>query len=144
MLSNSSGTQESNPLILINNVEVSIEYLLKLKKDISTECLNVYNEYPNELEMINTCLDELDQIAKNMKEEILQKYLDRAASRVVERLSSYLDRNGLQKINYDLDEDKYLENQINDPFVSKLIIEIFEIFEPYKVRIVVVGIYYLQ
>ncbi len=73
-----------HPLVLVNNVEVSVEYTTKLAVELEAECKKLFGDSLKELgtsksiktclyesDKIATCLAELRNVSKVFKEEIL-------------------------------------------------------------------------
>lgn len=55
---------------MLNNVEVSSEFAVLLKKSLLEEAERLYKN-PDSLDMIKTCLGELDQVSKTFKNDLL-------------------------------------------------------------------------
>ena len=51
------------------------------------------------------------------------------------RLTQIMGDLGLGKLRYDLTEDKFMENEINDPFVGNFLYNFDDLFGQYKVTI---------
>jgi hypothetical protein len=130
--------------VLLNNIEVSTDYISKLATELESECRKIFSESPKEFEKITTCLAELHNISKSFKEEILmvrcaytllskQNYLSKVCSKLYARVSQSLESLDVNHISYELDEVKFVANEVNDPFVSRFISDLSEMFLPFKV-----------
>jgi hypothetical protein len=65
------GNERMNPLVVLNNVEISCEYITKLRTDLEIMCQQLFSERPKELENIKSCLDEFKNTSKIFKEDLL-------------------------------------------------------------------------
>jgi hypothetical protein len=128
----------------LNNVEVSSDYATKLKKTLEQETQHLFNGNPKEMDLISTCLTDLGNISKTYKDELLmvilaQNYLnlkpfmEEVNSRLITRIAIILQDVGIDRLRYDLDEEKFMEYEINDPFVERFLVHFGDLFHQYKV-----------
>lgn len=128
--------------MILNNVEVSGEYTLKLKQTLETEAERLFTAI--DLEKVKTVLTDLSDAAKGIKTELLmvwiqlfffnkQPYMEEVCNRIIPRVRIIFDVVGLKKVNYELNEEKFQEYEINDPFIEHFLLRLNDIVEQYKV-----------
>ncbi|CAL9076203.1 unnamed protein product [Musa textilis] len=101
----------------LNNMDVSAEYVLKLRHEIEEQCAQVFPT-PADREKVKSCLSELGDISIAFK-QVLQSGLEQLVSTVSPRIRPILDT--VTTISYELDDPEYAENEMNDPWVQKLL-----------------------
>lgn len=101
----------------LNNVDVSAEYVVKLKHDIEEHAFETLIA-PGEREKVKSALRELEDIG-NRYRHIGNQGLEQLANSIVPRLRNLLDVVGT--VSYELTEAQYAENEVNDPWVQKLL-----------------------
>ncbi|XP_065030626.1 conserved oligomeric Golgi complex subunit 4-like [Musa acuminata AAA Group] len=101
----------------LNNMDVSAEYVLKLRHEIEEQCAQVFPT-PVDREKVKSCLSELGDINIAFK-QVLQSGLEQLVSTVSPRIRPILDT--VTTISYELDDPEYAENEMNDPWVQKLL-----------------------
>ncbi|XP_039121919.1 conserved oligomeric Golgi complex subunit 4 [Dioscorea cayenensis subsp. rotundata] len=109
-----TGTDLSTAL---NNMDVSTEYVLKLKHEIEEQCAEAFPA-PADREKLKSCLSELGEISSSFK-QILNAGLEQLVVTVTPRIRPVLDSVGT--ISYELTDAEYEENEMNDPWVQKLL-----------------------
>eukprot|EP00271_Cylindrocystis_brebissonii_P006642 TRINITY_DN19407_c0_g1_i1.p1 TRINITY_DN19407_c0_g1~~TRINITY_DN19407_c0_g1_i1.p1 ORF type:complete len:758 (-),score=117.00 TRINITY_DN19407_c0_g1_i1:172-2445(-) len=112
-----TGTEVASAL---NNVDVSAEYVLKLRHDIEEHCVEVFSA-PAEREKVKTCLNDLAESSNSLK-QLTSLGLEELSKSITSRLRTILDSIGA--ISYELSEAQYAENEVNDPWVQKLLIAV--------------------
>lgn len=101
----------------LNNADVSAEYVLKLRHDIDEHCGEVFPG-PAEREKIRTCLNDLAETSNSFK-QLANIGLEELSKSITPRLRTILD--SLGTVSYELTEAQYAENEVNDPWVQKLL-----------------------
>ncbi|XP_021818836.1 conserved oligomeric Golgi complex subunit 4-like [Prunus avium] len=102
---------------VLNNMDVSSEYVLKLKHEIEDQCLEVFPA-PVDREKVKSCLSELGDMSNTFK-QALNAGLEQLVATVAPRLRPVLDYVGT--ISYELSEAQYADNEVNDPWVQRLL-----------------------
>lgn len=67
--------------MILNNIQVSIDYTNKLKAELETRCQSIFSENQKDLDKVKTCLEELSAVGKAMLDKILLKTMDRVGQR---------------------------------------------------------------
>eukprot|EP01133_Synstelium_polycarpum_P016782 gene16782-19959_t len=115
-------------MIVLNNIETSGEYILKLKKEMAVRC-----------ERIFTSAEEKDQVALQATEyqgcsksytRLLQEEIDAIFKSIQPRLKHVLFL--YTNINYELGQEEYDNNDVNDPFVFPFTLEITQFLKPFE------------
>ncbi|PQM42618.1 conserved oligomeric Golgi complex subunit 4 [Prunus yedoensis var. nudiflora] len=88
---------------VLNNMDVSSEYVLKLKHEIEEQCLEVFPA-PVDREKVKSCLSELGDMSNTFK-QALNAGLEQLVATVAPRLRPVLDYVGT--ISYELSEAQY-------------------------------------
>ncbi|XP_002964874.2 conserved oligomeric Golgi complex subunit 4 [Selaginella moellendorffii] len=101
----------------LNNMDVSAEYVLKLKAEIEEQCNEIFPG-PAEREKLKSSLLELGEASVSLR-QITNSGLEQLANCIAPRLRSTLDAVGT--VSYELTEAQYAENEVNDPWVQKLL-----------------------
>lgn len=101
----------------LNNVDVSAEYVIKLRHDIEEHCGQVFPA-PAEREKVKTCLGELGETSAAIK-QMAAAGLEQLANSITPRLRTLLDAVG--PVSYELTEAQYAENEVEDPWVRGLL-----------------------
>lgn len=101
----------------LNNLDVSSEYVLKLRHEIEECCTEAFSA-PADREKVKSCLSELAETTNAFK-QVLTAGLEQLASSITPRLRPIMD--AVATISYELSETQYAENEINDPWVQKLL-----------------------
>uniref|UniRef100_A0A804LED6 Conserved oligomeric Golgi complex subunit 4 n=1 Tax=Zea mays TaxID=4577 RepID=A0A804LED6_MAIZE len=104
----------------LNNIDISSEYVLKLRHEIEELCVEVFHT-PADREKIKSCLSELGEVSASFK-KILHSALEHLVASVVPRIRPVLDT--VATVSYELDDTEYGENEVNDPWVQKLILTV--------------------
>ncbi|CAI9274724.1 unnamed protein product [Lactuca saligna] len=101
----------------LNNMDVSSEYALKLKHEIEEQCAEIYPG-ASERERIKSCLSELVEMSNGFKKTQISG-LEHLVGTVTHRIRPVLDT--VATVSYDLSETEYAENEVNDPWVQRLL-----------------------
>ncbi|KAL8144533.1 hypothetical protein V2J09_017565 [Rumex salicifolius] len=109
-----TGTEVATAL---NNMDVSGEYVMKLRHEIEEQCAEVFPA-PADRERIKSCLSELGEMSNAFK-QALNAGLEQLVSTVTPRIRPVLDT--VASISYELSEAEYAENEVNDPWVQRLL-----------------------
>ncbi|XP_020572165.1 conserved oligomeric Golgi complex subunit 4 isoform X2 [Phalaenopsis equestris] len=101
----------------LNNLDISAEYVLKLRHEIEEQCAEVFPA-PADREKVKSCLSELGEISSTYK-RILSSRLDQLMASISPRIRPVLD--SVATISYELSDADYEDNEMNDPWVQKLL-----------------------
>ncbi|KAJ0113210.1 hypothetical protein Patl1_00691 [Pistacia atlantica] len=101
----------------LNNIDVSSEYVLKLKHEIEEKCAEVFPA-PADREKVKSCLSELADLSKTFK-QALSTGMEQLVATVTPRIRPVLD--SVATISYELSEAEYADNEVNDPWVQRLL-----------------------
>ncbi|CAL5020434.1 unnamed protein product [Urochloa decumbens] len=104
----------------LNNMDISSEYVLKLRHEIEDLCAEVFHA-PADREKIKSILSELGEISASFK-KILHSGMEHLVASVAPRIRPVLDT--VATVSYELDDAEYGENEVNDPWVQKLILAV--------------------
>ncbi|KAL5207111.1 hypothetical protein ABZP36_031546 [Zizania latifolia] len=104
----------------LNNMDVSSEYVMKLCHEIEELCAEAFHA-PADREKIKSCLSELGEISASFK-KILHSGLEHLVASVAPRVRPVLD--SVATVSYELDDAGYGENEVNDPWVQKLLLAV--------------------
>ncbi|KAB2041058.1 hypothetical protein ES319_D02G123200v1 [Gossypium barbadense] len=101
----------------LNNIDLSSEYVLKLKHEIEEQCAEVFPA-PTEREKVKSCLSELADLSNTFK-QAQNAGMEQLAATVTPQIRPVLD--SVATISYELSESEYAENEVNDPCVQRLL-----------------------
>ncbi|XP_044494832.1 conserved oligomeric Golgi complex subunit 4-like isoform X1 [Mangifera indica] len=101
----------------LNNIDVSSEYVLKLKHEIEEQCAEVFPA-PADREKVKSCLSELADLSKTFK-QALNTGMEQLVATITPRIRPVLDN--VATISYELSEAEYSDNEVNDPWVQRLL-----------------------
>ncbi|KAM3306933.1 hypothetical protein P3S67_008676 [Capsicum chacoense] len=101
----------------LNNMDVSGEYALKLRHEIEEQCAEVFPA-PADRERVKSCLSELNEMNNGFK-KALNIGLEQLVATVTPRIRPVLDT--VATISYELSESEYADNEVNDPWVQRLL-----------------------
>ncbi|KAI3796646.1 hypothetical protein L1987_39324 [Smallanthus sonchifolius] len=101
----------------LNNIDVSSEYALKLRHEIEEQCAEVFSA-PADRERIKSCLSELGEMSNGFKKALVAG-LEQLVGTVTHRIRPVLD--SVATVSYELSEAEYAENEVNDPWVQRLL-----------------------
>lgn len=101
----------------LNNLDVSSEYALKLRHEIEEQCLEAFPT-PADRERVKSCLSELNEMSNGFK-KALSVGMEQLVATVTPRIRPVLD--SVATISYELSEAEYADNEVNDPWVQRLL-----------------------
>ncbi|KAD4982576.1 hypothetical protein R6Q59_002186 [Mikania micrantha] len=101
----------------LNNIDVSSEYALKLRHEIEEQSAEVFPA-PADRERIKSCLSELGEMSNGFKKTLVAG-LEQLVGTVTHRIRPVLDT--VATVSYELSEAEYAENEVNDPWVQRLL-----------------------
>ncbi|XP_057464024.1 conserved oligomeric Golgi complex subunit 4-like [Actinidia eriantha] len=101
----------------LNNMDVSSEYALKLRQEIEEQCTEVFPA-PADRERVKSCLSELGEMSNSFK-KVLNIGMEQLVATVTPRIRPVLD--SVATISYELSEAEYADNEVNDPWVQRLL-----------------------
>ncbi|XP_058225691.1 conserved oligomeric Golgi complex subunit 4-like isoform X2 [Rhododendron vialii] len=102
---------------VLNNMDVSSEYVLKLRQKIDEQCSEVFVA-PADVERVNSCLSELGEMSNSFK-KALNVGMEQLVATMTGRIRPVLD--SVATISYELSEAEYADKEVNDPWVQRLI-----------------------
>ncbi|KAJ4847456.1 Golgi transport complex subunit 4 [Turnera subulata] len=101
----------------LNNMDVSSEYVQKLKHEIEEQCAEAFPA-PADRERVKSCLSELGDMSNTFK-QALNAGLEQLLVTITPRIRPLLD--SVATISYELSESEYADNEVNDPWVQRLL-----------------------
>ncbi|XP_021747647.1 conserved oligomeric Golgi complex subunit 4-like [Chenopodium quinoa] len=101
----------------LNNIDVSCVYILKLRHEIEEQCAEVFPA-PADREKIKSCLSMLGE-TNNIFKQALNAGMDQLVGTITPRIRPIVDNVGT--ISYELSEAEYADNEVNDPWVQRLL-----------------------
>ncbi|KAF7843824.1 conserved oligomeric Golgi complex subunit 4-like [Senna tora] len=101
----------------LNNIDISSEYVMKLKHEIEEQCNEAFPA-PTDRERVKSCLSELGDMSNSFKQS-LNAGMEQLVATVTPRIRPLLDTVGT--ISYELSEADYADNEVNDPWVQRLL-----------------------
>ncbi|MBA0839355.1 hypothetical protein Goarm_005092 [Gossypium armourianum] len=101
----------------LNNIDLSSEYVLKLKHEIEEQCAEVFPALA-EREKVKSCLSELADLSNTFR-QALNAGMEQLVATVTPRIRPVLD--SVATICYELSESEYADNEVNDPWVQRLL-----------------------
>ncbi|XP_043706360.1 conserved oligomeric Golgi complex subunit 4-like [Telopea speciosissima] len=101
----------------LNNMDVSSEYILKLRNEIEEQCIEVFPAQANR-EKVKSCLSLLGEMSNSFK-QTWNAGMEQLVASVTPRIRPVLDN--VATISYELSEAEYAENEVNDPWVHRLL-----------------------
>ncbi|OAY65563.1 Conserved oligomeric Golgi complex subunit 4 [Ananas comosus] len=103
----------------LNNIDVSAEYVLKLRHGIE-QCAEAFPALADR-EKVKSCLSELAEISNTFK-KIPNAGMEQLVATVTPCTRPILDT--VATISYELNDGEYGENEVNDPWVQKLLLAV--------------------
>ncbi|KAK4488720.1 hypothetical protein RD792_004500 [Penstemon davidsonii] len=101
----------------LNNMDISSEYALKLCHEIEEQCSEAFPT-PTDRERVKSCLSELNEMSSNFRKALIVG-LEQLVATVAPRIRPVLDT--VATISYELSEAEYADNEVNDPWVQRLL-----------------------
>jgi hypothetical protein len=115
-------------MVVLNNLEVSCEYILKLKTNLESEESAIFTDTTDK-EKIKICVHDLLETSRNYK-QLLQGNLEQVAQTITPSIRPLIEI--FSAVNYQVTEAEYAEYEINDPFVHKFTSGLDALFSPFK------------
>eukprot|EP00899_Mesostigma_viride_P022766 jgi/Mesvir1/3674/Mv14963-RA.2 len=106
--------------IPLNNVDVACEYVLKFKHKMEEFCAEMFVS-AGEREKVKSCLGDLLEVNGQLK-QLLTAGLEQVVAGLMPLLRPVLDT--LVNVKYVLDEEEYAENEVNDPWVQRVLAQV--------------------
>ncbi|KAL6985511.1 Golgi transport complex subunit 4 [Sarracenia purpurea var. burkii] len=103
--------------MVLNNMDVSGEYALKLRQEIEEQCGEVFTA-PADRERVKSCLSELGEMSNSFR-KALNAGMEQLVATVTPRIRPVLDT--AATISYELSEAEYADNEVSDPWVQRLL-----------------------
>eukprot|EP01126_Amoeba_proteus_P065226 TRINITY_DN9239_c0_g2_i2.p1 TRINITY_DN9239_c0_g2~~TRINITY_DN9239_c0_g2_i2.p1 ORF type:complete len:741 (+),score=164.15 TRINITY_DN9239_c0_g2_i2:161-2383(+) len=116
-------------LVGLNCVESTVRYLGQLKHSIETPCRKYFQRKPQSLQKILACLESFRNLERKFR-NLLQGNIEGLSISLKPKLSQQFS--SLASISYDLTQQKFTENKINDPFMENFLLELNQMIVPYK------------
>ncbi|KAL8501255.1 hypothetical protein ACS0TY_020708 [Phlomoides rotata] len=101
----------------LNNLDVSSEYVLKLRHEIEEQCIEAFPA-PADRERVKSWLSELNEMSSSFK-KALNVGMEQLVGTVTPRIRPVLD--SVATISYELSEAEYADNELNDPWMQRLL-----------------------
>jgi len=142
------------PMLTLNNIETSSEYIIRLKKELDTKSEKIFNLNPKqqqqqqqqqqspqqqqtqhiqqqseEKDQINLLSTELSNCSKSYS-KLLQEEIDSFFKSIQPRLKNVLFQ--FTNISYEINQTEYDNNDINDPFALQFTMDISVFLKPFK------------
>ncbi|XP_057977299.1 conserved oligomeric Golgi complex subunit 4 [Malania oleifera] len=102
---------------VLNNMDVSSEYVLKLRHEIEEQCAEAFPA-PADREKVKSCLSDFGDMSNSFK-QALTAGMEQLVATVTPRIRPVLD--SVATISYELSEAEYADNEVNDPWVRRLL-----------------------
>jgi len=106
-------------LVVLNNLEVSADYMLRLKKEIESQCDKKFSQ-PEEKEKLKLTITDLQDTSKHFR-ALLEACMEQLGAALQSRMRAMIDL--FDAVNYEISEQDYVSNEINDPFAQQFIAE---------------------
>jgi len=106
-------------LIVLNNIDVSCDYLKKLIKDNVDACQKILSQDDTGKDKLESCLIEFGASSQKLKEILQNGITQLCTNAILPKLNPLVDV--FTTINHVLTEQDYSYYEINDPFVQNLI-----------------------
>lgn len=112
---------KKNFLVALNNIEVSIENLQKLRSTIKNECNKLFDQIgvTKAKEKVESCLSDMTSCTQNLKDLLEMGISQLCTNGVLPKLSTQIE--GFSSINHILSEDDFSLYEVNDPFAQNFI-----------------------
>ncbi|XAR62914.1 hypothetical protein NMG60_11022652 [Bertholletia excelsa] len=101
----------------LNNIDISSEYAIKLRQEIEEQCTEAFPA-PADRERVKSCLSELGEMSNSFK-KALSIGMEQLVATITPRIRPVLD--SVATIGYELSEAEYADNEVNDPWVQRLL-----------------------
>lgn len=117
-------------LVTLNNLEVSSDNILKLKKDLEVECERIlaFTE-PSKLKL-ESCLADLMNTSNIFKGLLQEGIYQLCSTAVIPRLKPLID--GFNSTSHNISEEEFSFYEVNDPFVQSFITSLDSMLTSFK------------
>lgn len=117
-------------LVTLNNLEVSSDNILKLKKDLEVECERslAFTE-PSKLKL-ESCLADLMNTSNIFKGLLQEGIYQLCSTAVIPRLKPLID--GFNSTSHNISEEEFSFYEVNDPFVQSFITSLDSMLTSFK------------
>ena len=117
----------------LNGLQMSIEYMTKLKVEVEAESANIFSKDEAARQQIVACLSAISDTSAQFK-KLFKKNLEQlVAQRISPGISSLIET--FRITSYRINELKFAEYEINDPFAYEFVEGLDRIISYYKVRL---------
>jgi len=106
-------------LVVLNNLEVSADYMLRLKKEIEAKCDKIFTQQ-EEKDKLKMTIADLQDTSKHFR-ALLEACMEQLCLSLQPKMRSMIDL--FDAVNYEITEQDYASNEINDPFAQQFIAE---------------------
>lgn len=113
---------------MLNNLEVSSDYMLRLKKEIETKCDKIFTQ-PEEKEKLRLTISDVQDTSKHFK-ALLEACMEQLGTALQPKMRTMIDL--FDAVNYEISEQDYVSNEINDPFAQQFIAEAATFLKPFE------------
>ncbi|KAI8849922.1 eukaryotic translation initiation factor 3 subunit 8 N-terminus-domain-containing protein [Chytridium lagenaria] len=121
-----------NCMVLLNNIDVSCEYILKLVKEVSNDIDVLYASRSTEIRSnMRTSLMSISDYSASFK-KILMTWVENLFNQTIKpRLRTFL-QDSYKDVKYNITEEEYAEQESQDLFVKRFINTLSKVLAPYK------------
>jgi hypothetical protein len=135
ILMTSSGSSQPSPpprayLVALNNLQVSHEYLGKLRAELEKDVKVTFADRPGEVKLTGLALENLGETAVGFTGVIEAAFETLCTQSLANRLHALVDH--LSTVNFDMSEAAYAAHDVNDPFLVKFRPGIEALLGPFK------------
>eukprot|EP01116_Phalansterium_solitarium_P001645 TRINITY_DN1145_c1_g1_i1.p1 TRINITY_DN1145_c1_g1~~TRINITY_DN1145_c1_g1_i1.p1 ORF type:complete len:733 (-),score=336.79 TRINITY_DN1145_c1_g1_i1:79-2277(-) len=125
-------TDKYGHTVILNNLDVASDYILKLKKEVESECLQLF-QTPTGLDpRVKSCIDDLVETSNGFK-KLLQADLEQASSLSMPKLKVLLTP--FAQVGYEISEVEFAEYELTDPFIQQFIAGFDGLISPLKTQL---------
>ncbi|TPX30987.1 hypothetical protein SmJEL517_g05574 [Synchytrium microbalum] len=108
-------------MVLLNNIDVSQEYLLKLSRDIEEASMRTFSSKPDSTRAkIMSCLTSLNEYSGRFG-QVLKTWLDNLFGQTVKPRIRPLLQDAYKDVRYVLSEEEFFEQESGDYFVQRFV-----------------------
>jgi len=125
--SSSAARQNSSYMVILNNLEVSSEYIMKLKLELEGECAKVFGQQESS-EKITYCLNDLLETSKSFQQVLLEN-LSQMARTIQPSLRPILEL--FQTVRYDVSEAQFLDADQSNEFMNHFFASLMAVLDPF-------------
>lgn len=118
--------KELGPGVVMNSLEVTLQYITQLKSEFEAELVEDFEEVPTH---VRTCLNALDDALSELKQLLIvsrKKLCKVLENKLTSGLSPLLSTNGKKIVSYELTDQAFTMNEANDPFAHQFVVVVRE------------------